>query len=53
MSSAAAGPSSGTAPRRLLWSVGVAAFVLATCAFVLWGVNGAGTLFDMIAAVCY
>jgi hypothetical protein len=45
-------PSSGTTPRRLLWSVGVAAFVFAICAFVLWGINGAGTLFDMMAAFC-
>jgi hypothetical protein len=52
MSSTAAPPSSGTPPRRLLWSVGVAAFVLGFVAFVLWGINGAGTLFDMIAAFC-
>jgi hypothetical protein len=45
-------PSSGTTPDRLLWSVGVAAFVLGIVAFVLWGINGAGTLFDMIAAFC-
>ena len=45
-------PSPGTTPRRLLWSVGVAAFVLGIGAFVLWGINGAGTLFDMIAAFC-
>jgi hypothetical protein len=52
MSNAAAQPSSGTPPRRLLWSVGIAAFVLGICAFVLWGINGAGTLFDMMAAFC-
>jgi hypothetical protein len=52
MSSAVTQPSSGPPPRRLLWSVGIAAFVLGMCAFVLWGVNGAGTLFDMIAAFC-
>jgi len=52
MSSAAAHPSSSTPPRRLLWSVGVAAFVLGICAFVLWGINGPATLFDMIAALC-
>ena len=50
--SSPAQPSSGAPPRRLLWSVGVAAFVLGISAFVLWGVNGAGTLFDMIAAFC-
>jgi hypothetical protein len=52
MSSAVTQPSSGTPPRRLLWSVGVAAFVLGIFAFVLWGINGADTLFDMIAAFC-
>jgi hypothetical protein len=45
-------PSPGNTPRRLLWSVGVAASVLGIVAFVLWGINGAGTLFDMIAAFC-
>jgi hypothetical protein len=45
-------PSSGTTPHRLLWSVGAAAFVLGIGAFVLWGINGASTLFDMIAAFC-
>jgi hypothetical protein len=45
-------PSPGTPPRRLLWSVGVAGSVLGIIAFVLWGINGAGTLFDMIAAFC-
>ena len=39
-------------PYRLLWSTGIAALVLAAAAFVLWGLNGAGTLFDMIAAFC-
>jgi hypothetical protein len=52
MSGAATQPSSGTTPRRLLWSVGVAAFVLGICAFMLWGINGAVILFDMIAAFC-
>jgi hypothetical protein len=52
MSGITAQPSSATPPRRLLWSVGVAAFVLGIVAFVLWGINGAGTLFDMIAAFC-
>jgi hypothetical protein len=37
---------------RLLWSAGIAAFVLGLAAFVLWGLSGAGTLFDMIAAFC-
>ena len=52
MSNTAAQPTSGTPPRRLLWSVGIAAFVLGIVAFVLWGINGAGTLFDMMAAFC-
>ena len=52
MSSAAAQPSSGTPPRRLLWSVGAPPSCSASVAFVLWGINGAGTLFDMIAAFC-
>jgi hypothetical protein len=52
MSSAAAQSSSGTPPRRLLWSVGIAAFLLGICAFVLWGTNGAGVLFDMMVALC-
>jgi hypothetical protein len=52
MSSTAAQPPSAASPRRLLWSVGIAAFVLGISAFVLWGVNGAGTLFDMMAAFC-
>ena len=51
MSSAAAQPSSAP-PHRLLWSVGIAAFVIGICAFVLWGLNGAATLFDMVAAFC-
>ena len=52
MSNAAAQPPPGAPPRRLLWSVGIAAFVLGIFAFVLWGIIGAGTLFDMIAAFC-
>ena len=52
MSSTGAHSPSGTTPHRLLWSVGVTAFVLGLVAFVLWGINGAGTLFDMIAAFC-
>jgi hypothetical protein len=39
-------------PYRLLWSTGIAAFVLGIAAFVLWGLNGAGTLFDLIATFC-
>jgi hypothetical protein len=39
-------------PYWLLWSTGIAAFVLCAVAFVLWGINGASTLFDMIVALC-
>jgi len=52
VSSATAQPVAAAPPRRLLWSVGIAAFVLGLCAFVLWGIEGAGTLFDMMAAFC-
>ena len=39
-------------PYRLLWSTGIIAFVLCIVAFVLWGINGASTLFDMMVALC-
>jgi len=39
-------------PYRLLWSAGIIAFVLSAIAFLLWGISGAGTLFDMIVALC-
>ena len=39
-------------PYWLLWSTGIVAVVLCAAAFVLWGVNGAGTLIDMIVALC-
>ena len=39
-------------PYWLLWSTGIVASVLCIAAFVLWGVNGASTLFDMIVALC-
>jgi hypothetical protein len=45
-------PSSTKPPYRLLWSTGIVAFVLCIVAFVLWGVNGASTLFDMVVAIC-
>jgi hypothetical protein len=48
----AAGSSRAETPYWLLWSVGGVAFVLAVAAFVLWGVFGAGTLLDMIVALC-
>jgi hypothetical protein len=39
-------------PYWLLWTTGIAAVVLSIAAFVLWGTNGASTLFDMIVALC-
>jgi hypothetical protein len=39
-------------PYWLLWSTGIVASVLALAAFVLWGINGASALFDMIVAFC-
>ena len=50
--STAAEPSPADTPYRLLWSTGIVAFVLSAVAFVLWSINGAGTLFDMIVALC-
>ena len=48
----AAKSSPANTPYRLLWSTGIIAFVLGIIAFVLWGINGAGTLFDMMVALC-
>ncbi len=45
-------PSPANSPYWLLWSTGFVAFVLCIVAFVLWGINGASTLFDMIVALC-
>jgi hypothetical protein len=45
-------PLPANTPYRLLWSTGIAALVLCIAAFVLWGTNGAGTLFDMMVAFC-
>jgi hypothetical protein len=45
-------PPSGGTPYGVLWSAGMVAFVICVLAFVLWGINGAGTLLDMIAAFC-
>ena len=39
-------------PHGLLWSTGIIAFVLVIVAVVRWGINGAGTLFDMLVALC-
>ncbi len=50
--SPAAETSPANTPYRLLWSTGIVALVLGIAAFVLWGLNGASTLFDLIAAFC-
>jgi hypothetical protein len=47
-----AAPPAAKTPYWLLWSTGIAAVVLCVAAFVLWGTNGASTLFDMIVALC-
>jgi hypothetical protein len=39
-------------PRGLLWSTGIIAFILGIAAFALWALNGPGTLFDMLVALC-
>jgi hypothetical protein len=39
-------------PHRLLWVAGTAAFLLCLAAFMLWGLGGAGILFDTIVALC-
>jgi hypothetical protein len=45
-------PATAATPYRLLWSTAIIAFVLSIIAFVLWGINGPGTLFDWIVALC-
>lgn len=50
--SPAAEPSPAKTPYWLLWSTGIIAVVLCVAAFVLWGINGTSTLFDMIVALC-
>ena len=47
-----AAKSSANTPYRLLWSTGISAFVLSIGAFVLWGINGASTLLDLMIALC-
>ena len=39
-------------PYRLLWSTGIVAVVLSIVAFLLWGINSNGILFDMMVALC-
>jgi hypothetical protein len=48
----AAEPSRADTPHWLLWLTGTVAFTLCIVAFLLWGINGASTLFDMMAALC-
>ena len=49
----AAAPSlDNNTPYRLLWSTGIVAVVLGIAAFMVWGLHGAGTLFDMMVALC-
>ena len=50
--SRAAEPLPTNTPYRLLWSTGIVALTLCIAAFVLWGINGAGTLLDMMVAFC-
>ena len=45
-------PSPANTPYWLLWSTGMIAFVLCIVAFVLWGINGASALLNMIVALC-
>jgi hypothetical protein len=45
-------PPPANTPYWVLWSTGIVAVVLCIVAFVLWGINGANTLFDMIVAFC-
>jgi hypothetical protein len=45
-------PAPVNAPYWLLWSTGIIAVVLCMIAFTLWAINGAGTLFDMMVALC-
>ena len=37
---------------RLLWLAGAGALLLSAAAFLLWGLGGAGILFDMAVALC-
>ena len=45
-------PSPADTPYLLLWSTGVVGFVLCIIAFVLWGITGTRTLFDVMVALC-
>ena len=43
---------SSAVPNRLLWFAGIAACSFSIIAFVLWAINGAGILLDMMVALC-
>jgi hypothetical protein len=45
-------PSPAETPYWLLWSTSIVAFVLGVAAFLLWGINGAATLFETMVALC-
>jgi hypothetical protein len=51
-SKSAAEPSPANTSSWMLWSIGFVAFMLCAVAFVLWGLNGASILFDMIVTLC-
>ena len=44
--------SHASTPYWLLWLTGTVAFVICIIAVVLWGINGASTLFDVMVALC-
>ena len=48
----AAAPSLDNTPYGCCGRPGIVAVVLGIAAFVLWGLHGAGTLFDMMVALC-
>ena len=45
-------PSPAETPYWLLWSTGIVALALGIAAFLLWGLNGASTLFEAMVALC-
>jgi len=46
------GPPPANTPYWLLWSIGIIALMLPIVVLMLWGLNGAGALFDMIVTLC-
>jgi len=49
---ATAAQTSDRPPYRLLWTTAIIVAALGAAAFVLWGVIGPHTLFDLAAALC-